>query len=83
MKTLHIEVDEELIGGLNKSLGEFERDIRLAAAVKMYEMETLSQSKAAQLAGLSRSEFIMALSAFQVSPVQETVEDIIDAIQSR
>jgi predicted HTH domain antitoxin len=54
--------------------------MRLAAAVKWYELGKLSQDKAAELAGLSRVEFIDALARFKVSPIQETVEELAEGL---
>jgi predicted HTH domain antitoxin len=48
----------------------------LAAAVKWYELGTISQSKAAELAGVSRQEFLEALNRFKVSPFQVTPEEL-------
>jgi predicted HTH domain antitoxin len=48
----------------------------LAAAVKWYEMGVLSQGKAAELAGLSRQEFLSSLSRFGVSPFQVTPDEL-------
>jgi predicted HTH domain antitoxin len=42
----------------------------LAAAVKWYEMKQVSQGRAAEIAGLSRAEFIDSLGRFGVSPFQ-------------
>jgi len=39
-------------------------------------MGKISQSKAAEIAGLSRQEFIEALYRFKVSPVQYEKEDL-------
>lgn len=50
--------------------------MRIAAAVKWYELGQLSQGKAAEVAGLTRAEFIEALSRFQVSPFQYTAEEL-------
>ena len=50
--------------------------MRLAAAVKWYEMGELSQSKAAEVAGLTRAEFIAQLARFRVSPFQYTAEEL-------
>jgi predicted HTH domain antitoxin len=50
--------------------------LRLAAAVKWYELEMLSQSKAAELAGVSRQEFLEPLNHFKVSPFQVTREEL-------
>jgi len=50
--------------------------MRVAAAVKWYENGNISQGKAAEVAGLSRSEFINALNQFKVSPFQYNASDI-------
>ena len=52
------------------------RELRLAAAAKWYEMGMISQEKAAEIAGLSRTKFIFSLSKYGVSPFQYTVEEI-------
>ena len=57
---------------LRKEPKEFAREMQLAAIVKWYELGTLSQSKAAEILGISRREFIDLLSRFQVSPFQLT-----------
>jgi predicted HTH domain antitoxin len=79
-RTICMEVDDELLLGMNKSPEELAIDMRLAAAVKWYEMGLISQERAAQLSGLGRAAFIEALSRFGVSPFQETAEEILDAL---
>jgi predicted HTH domain antitoxin len=50
--------------------------MRLAAAVKWYEMGELSQGRAAEVAGVTRAEFIAALGRFKVTAFQYTVDDL-------
>jgi predicted HTH domain antitoxin len=50
--------------------------MRLAAAVKWYEVQMVSQAKAAELAGISRAEFIQALARFGVSPFQQNTDEL-------
>ena len=54
--------------------------MRLAASVKWYELGKLSQAKAAEFGGLSRYEFIQALARFQVSPLQDTIEEVAEGV---
>jgi predicted HTH domain antitoxin len=54
--------------------------MRLAAAVKWYEIEMISQAKAAEIAGVSRQEFLEALARFNVSPFQVTPEEMAEEL---
>lgn len=73
---LIIEVPDTVFSALRESPEGFAREMRLAAAVKWYEVSRVSQGKAAEIAGLSREEFIDALGQFGVSPFQVTPNDL-------
>ena len=78
---LTIDMPETAFSAIRKSPSEFATEMRLAAAVKWYEMETISQEKAAQIAGLTRADFILALGRFRVSPFQSTPEEIMEDLR--
>jgi predicted HTH domain antitoxin len=75
---LTIEMPEGALAALRQDPATFTRELRLAAAVKWYEMRRISQGKAAEIAGLSRSEFIAALGQFGVTPFQYDADEIIE-----
>jgi predicted HTH domain antitoxin len=74
--TVQFEVSEETLAALRRSPGEYARDLRLAAAAKLFELGRVSQEVAADIAGLSRADFLRALGAFNVSPFQDTPESL-------
>lgn len=53
-----------------------ERDMRVAACVKWYELGRISQGRAAELSGLSRAEFIDELGKHKVSVFQVLPEEL-------
>jgi predicted HTH domain antitoxin len=76
------ELNKDVFSALRQDPEHFIPEMRLAAAAKWYELGMVSQSKAAEIAGLSRSEFLFALSRFKVSPFQSNAEEIIEEAKS-
>ena len=71
-----LELPEEVFSALLRTPEAFVSEMRLAAAVKWYEIGEISQSKAAELAGVSRQEFLASLARFNVSPFQVTPQEL-------
>lgn len=67
-----IDLPETVFSTLRQTPDVFVREMRLVSAVKWYELGQLSQSKAAEVAGISRQEFLHSLTRFKVSPFQVT-----------
>ena len=80
MVTVTFELPEDALSSVRKDPDHFAQELRLAAAVKWYEMAVVSQSRAAEISGLSRSEFIAALGRFQVSAFQYEVDEIAEEV---
>lgn len=61
MTEITISFDEDVFSALRRSPQEFADRLRLAAAIHWYECGDISQERAAQLAGLDRTDFLLAL----------------------
>ena len=81
MQTIQIQLPDTAFSALRKSPRDFVDEMRIAAAVKWYEIGELSQGKAAEIAGLSRANFITALSRYQVSVLQYNFDDLAQELQ--
>lgn len=80
MTSITLNIPENVFSALHKNPNEFAQEMRVAAAIKWYELELVSQGKAAEIAGLTRAEFIQALSRYQVSPFQSTETDLVSEL---
>jgi len=76
MEKIILEIPEEILISLKETPTELSRDIRMLAAVKLYEMGKLSSGRAAQLAGIPRVSFLQSLSRYGVSIFELTQEEL-------
>jgi predicted HTH domain antitoxin len=82
MGTLTIEYPEEILVSLKESKDEFSKELKIAAAAKLYELGKLSSGKAAKLAGMDKVSFLKILGEYQISisTLDEFEEDMKIAI---
>jgi predicted HTH domain antitoxin len=76
MTRVEFQVFDGVLASLRCDPDRFSHELRLAAAVKWYESGILSQSRAAEIAGVSRAEFIEELGRFGVSPFQVDADEL-------
>jgi predicted HTH domain antitoxin len=79
--TITVQVPDGLLEDLATSPEELDREIRLAAAVHLYSRGLVSQGKGAEIAGLSRWEFIQALGRAEVPACQVTSEELKEEVE--
>jgi predicted HTH domain antitoxin len=89
VSTITIELPDEVVPSATTP-EEFVRELRLAAAIHWYSRGLISQGKGAQIAGMNRRSFILALGragvdAIQVSPevLKAEVENALEARRQR
>ncbi|MEK7329020.1 MAG: UPF0175 family protein [Chloroflexota bacterium] len=71
-----IQVPEKVLLAEKTDEVSFARELRMLAAVKLYELGRLSSGRAAELAGLSRVEFLLSLGRYKVFPLQVELSDL-------
>ncbi len=76
MTTVTLDLPDDVFSSLRRSPQDFGREMRLAAAIHWYQRGEVSQEKAAQIAGLSRADFLSALAREQVDVFQVDFEDL-------
>ena len=76
MKTIQISLPDEIFISMKETPDELSREIRMAAAVKFYELGKLSSGRAAELAGISRISFLQSLARYNVPVFDLSVEEL-------
>ncbi len=76
MKTIALEVPDDLVGPSGSSNEELAHDLRLAAAIQWYSQGIVSQGRAAEIAGLDRTRFLLALGKAKVDAFQITEAEL-------
>jgi len=71
-----IEVPEKVLLAEKADESAFARELRMLAAVKLCELGRLSSGRAAELAGMSRVEFLLTLGQYKVFPLESELADL-------
>jgi predicted HTH domain antitoxin len=82
MSTMTIDCGPELAVALGRRVGELEGEVRLASALKFFELGRISSGLAARLAGMSRVEFLMICGRYGVTVFQQTEEELISDVDA-
>ena len=76
MSTVQLQIPEEVLISLKETPETIAREMQILAAVKLFELGKLLSGRAAQLAGMSRVQFLLLLGKYQVSPFSLTTEEL-------
>ena len=66
MTTIKLVFPEDVFSALRRTPDEFAGELRLAAAIHWYQRGVISQETAAGIAGLDRTDFLLALAREEV-----------------
>jgi predicted HTH domain antitoxin len=82
MRQVILEYPDNLELAVQATPEEMQAQIRLMAALKMFELGKLSSGKAAELAGLSRAEFLEMCGRYRVPVFNYAPGEIEDELRS-
>ncbi|MDI7261249.1 MAG: UPF0175 family protein [Thermodesulfobacteriota bacterium] len=77
-----LEYPEEILISLKEDEKHFLQEVKILAAVKLYELNRLSLGKAAKLAGVDKVDFIKVLGEHKVSIFKLTKEELAKDIEN-
>ncbi len=75
-QTVAIDLPEKVLLAEKTDAAAFAREMRVLAAVKLYELGRLSSGRAAELAGMPRADFLLSLGRYKVCPFESELADL-------
>ncbi|HET6883103.1 MAG TPA: UPF0175 family protein [Pirellulales bacterium] len=82
MRELTLTIPDDAVAALAESPEEAGAELRMLAAVKLFELKKLSSGAAARLAGVSRVDFLSRLRSYGVATFQQSEEELLDEIRN-
>jgi len=71
-----IDIPEKVLLSQKADETSFARELRVLAAVKLFELGRLSSGRAAELAGMQRTELLLELGRYRVFPFKAELQEL-------
>jgi predicted HTH domain antitoxin len=71
-----VDVPEKVLLAEKTDEVSFAKELQILAAVKLYELGRLSSGRAAELAGMSRVEFLLELRRYKAFPLESELSEL-------
>ena len=71
-----LDIPETILIAEKTDAVSFAYELRILAAVKLFELGRLSSGRAAELAGMPRVEFLLTLARYNVFPLMAELDDL-------
>ena len=82
VRKMEIKYPETLPDLLHQSVDNFEKEAKMAMAVKLFEMQRISSGIAAEIVGISRVEFLKELKKYGVSMINIDPEELTSDVEN-
>lgn len=79
---MQVEYPDTLPDALAETRQEFEAEAKLAMAAKLFELKRLSSGQAAQLLGMGRVEFLLALNSLGTPAIDLTEDELLSDVRN-
>jgi predicted HTH domain antitoxin len=76
MRQIMVDVPEQVLLAEKMDEAEFGRELCTLAALNLYELGRLSSGRAAELAGMSRVQFLLSLGRYKVFPLEAELRQL-------
>ncbi len=81
MTNLTITLPDNVFSAMRRTPEEFVEEMRIEAAAQWYAQQRISQEKGAEIAGISRTEFIDELARRRIPIIQVGFKELMDEVR--
>ncbi len=76
MQKIQFDIPDDVLAALDQTPESLPMEIRMAAAAKLFELGKLSSGRAAELAGVERTEFLESIGLYGVDSFKISAAEV-------